>query len=112
MREWLSNAVTLSTGNKPDVNVDGVSDDATAASDLELFIEALGTDDKVLLSTDAQDLSATLDVNVKTITDGIITAAKLAADCITEAKIADEWEEVTRRPLGAIPRSRDRFGGS
>lgn len=73
-----------------DANVKEVSDDETAANDLELFIEALGTDDKVLVSTDAQDLSGTLDVNTKTITDGAITAAKLGADAITSAKIADD----------------------
>jgi hypothetical protein len=33
--QWLSQAVTLSTGNKPDVNVDEISDDATAATNLE-----------------------------------------------------------------------------
>jgi len=32
---WLGSAVTLSTGNKPDVNVNEVSDDATAADNLE-----------------------------------------------------------------------------
>jgi len=32
---------------------------------LEAFIEALGSDDRPLISTDAQDLSATLDVNAK-----------------------------------------------
>lgn len=57
-----------------DVNVKAVSEDTTAADDLELFIEALGTDDKALISTDAQDLSGTLDVNTKTITAGIIDA--------------------------------------
>lgn len=33
--------------------------------------------------------AGTVSVNTKTITDGIITAAKLGADCITNAKIAD-----------------------
>jgi hypothetical protein len=36
VREWLSQPVTLSTGNKPDVNVNEVSDDAAAADNLEL----------------------------------------------------------------------------
>jgi len=35
------------------------------------------------------DRSGTLDVNTKTITNGAIAAATLGADCITEAKIAD-----------------------
>lgn len=100
---WLGQAVTLSTGNKPDVNIDEVSDDATAASDLELFIEnAKGTDHKALLSADAQDLSATLDVNTKTITNGIIVAATLGADCITAAKIADDAIAAEHLATGAI----------
>jgi len=51
---------------------------------------AFGTDFKALISTDAQDLSGSLDVNTKTLTDGAIAAAKLGADCITNAKIADD----------------------
>lgn len=82
-REWLDQPVTLSTGNKPDVNVNEVSDDATAADDLELLVEnSKGTDHKVLVSTDAQDLSGTLDVNTKTITAGIIDANAIATDAI------------------------------
>ena len=38
---WAGQTVTLSTGNKPDVNIDEISDDATAASNLELFTEIL-----------------------------------------------------------------------
>jgi hypothetical protein len=79
-----------------------VSGDATAADDLELFIEALGTDDKVLVSTDAQDLSGTLDVNTKTITNGIIVAATLGADCITAAKIADDAIAAEHLATGAL----------
>lgn len=86
---WDSLYAAKDTGYM-DVNIKAVSEDTTAADDLELFIEALGTDDKVLVSTDAQDLSATLDVNTKTITNGIIVAATLGADCITSAKIADD----------------------
>jgi len=62
-------------------NVKQVSDDSTAADDLELLVEnAKGTDHKVLLSTDAQDLSGTLDINTKTITAGIIANATFNAD--------------------------------
>jgi len=50
----------------------------------------LGTDNKNLISTDAQDLSGTLDVNAKTVedktgyglSDGAITAAKIAASAL------------------------------
>lgn len=74
-REWLDQPVTLSTGNKPDVNINEVSDDSTAADDLELFIEnAKGTDHKALISTDAQDLNTTLSVNTKAISGSTATA--------------------------------------
>ena len=62
------------------VDAQEISSDATSANDLELFTEALGTDNLPLISTDAQDLSATLDVNTKTITAGIIANATFASD--------------------------------
>ncbi len=80
---------------------DGIQSDLNNATDglgaLKTLIDAnkseldgmQGTDGKALISTDAQDLSTTLDVNAKTITNGAITANTLGADCITEAKIAD-----------------------
>jgi hypothetical protein len=37
--KWLGQAVTLSTGNKPDVNVDEISDDAQTAIDAEDFFD-------------------------------------------------------------------------
>jgi hypothetical protein len=39
---WLSQAVTLSTGNKPDVNIDEISDDTTAPGNLELMYDGTG----------------------------------------------------------------------
>jgi hypothetical protein len=39
---WLGQAVTLSTGNKPDVNVDEISDDTTAPGNLELMYDGTG----------------------------------------------------------------------
>ena len=39
---WLGQAVTLSTGNKPDVNVDEISDDTTAPGNLELQYDGTG----------------------------------------------------------------------
>jgi hypothetical protein len=45
-REWLDVAVTLSDGNKPDVNVDEISDDAVAPDNLEATYDGTGyTDD-------------------------------------------------------------------
>jgi hypothetical protein len=99
---WAGTLATLSAGNLPNVNAAEVSEDSTAADDLELFIEALGTDNKVLISTDAQDLSTTLDVNTKTITNGIIVAATLGADCITSAKIADDAISAEHLNTGAL----------
>jgi len=62
-------------------NVKQVSDDGTAADDLELLVEnAKGADHKILISTDPQDLSTTFDVNMKTITAGIIANASFNAD--------------------------------
>lgn len=70
--------VNLSTVN---ANMQQVSDDATAADNLELIIEnAKGADHKLLVSTDAQDLSGTLSVNTKTLTAGAIANATLNAD--------------------------------
>ncbi len=39
---WLGSAVTLSAGNLPDVNVSEISDDATAADNLELDYDGTG----------------------------------------------------------------------
>lgn len=58
----------------------------TAQTDLDTITGTAG----VLIATDAQDLSATLDVNTKTITANAITAAAINADAITNAKIADD----------------------
>lgn len=55
----------------------------------------LGTDSKVLVSTDAQDLSAALDVRTKVISNGAITAAAIATDAIdADALAADALAEI------------------
>lgn len=41
--KWLSQAVTLSTGNKPDVNIDEISDDSTAPVRLEASAKTIVT---------------------------------------------------------------------
>ncbi len=74
VREWLSQAVTLSTGNKPDVNIDEVSDDSTAAATLELFVEALE--------------QATGKLDSGSFKDGAITAAAIADGAIDNATFA------------------------
>lgn len=74
-----------------DVNVKEVSDDSTAADDLELFVEnAKGTDHKALISTDAQDLSGTLDVNTKTI-------AAEAVDSIHDEEVDNDGTAISLR---------------
>jgi len=54
---------------------------ADVATDVALLV---GSDGKALISTDAQDLSATLDVNTKTLTADSITASALNSDAVTE----------------------------
>ena len=55
----------------------------------------VGTDGKVAISTDAQDLSGTLDVNTKTVTNAAITAAAIATDAIdADALKTDAAEEI------------------
>lgn len=48
---------------------------------------AIGTDKKILISTDAQDLSGTLDVNTKSTSSGSITTATFASGAIDAAAI-------------------------
>ena len=79
----------LCSTDKLQVDAVEVSGDSTAADDLELLVEnAKGADHKVLVSTDAQDLSATLDVNTKTITADAVDANAVKTDAAD--KIADE----------------------
>lgn len=64
--------------DKLQVDVVEVSSDATAADDLELLVEnCKGTDHKVLISTDVQDLNASLHVDAKA-----ISGATAAADSV------------------------------
>lgn len=66
-----------------------ISSDSAAADALELLVEnAKGTDHKVLVSTDAQDLSATLDVNTKTLESGLDLTATMKASVNSEADAA------------------------
>jgi len=72
-----------SVTNEVTADVTKISGDATAADDLELLVEnSKGTDHKVLISTDAQDLNASLDVNTKTITNGAVSANAIGTDAI------------------------------
>ena len=88
--EWLGNAVTHGTGG-PDVNVNAISDDTTAAALLELQIEgALGIGANVLFvsgdQTAADNLEAMLDgTGGVTLTTDISGASTL---------VDDVWDEV------------------
>ncbi len=100
----LTDTVTTYTGNtKQTANnntllttIDGKVD--TAQTDLDTITGTGGA----LIGTDVMDRSATLDVNTKTITNGIIVAATLGADCITNAKIADDAIAAENLATGAI----------
>jgi hypothetical protein len=83
--KWAGSAVSNGgVSGLPAVDAQAVSDDTTAANNLELITEnARGADNKILISTDAQDLSATLDVNAKA-----ISASTAAADNV-EANIGN-----------------------
>ena len=70
---WLGSAVTSGTGG-PDVNVNAVSDDTTAASNLELFTEVLE--------------NATGLIDAGTFKAGAIDAAAIAADAIGSSELA------------------------
>ncbi len=71
----IANASVSATTAQLGVNVVQISADATAADSLELIIEnAKGTDNKILISTDAQDLSTKLDVNAKTVGSAAVTS--------------------------------------
>ena len=85
---WLGQAVTVSTGNKPDVNVNEVSDDATAADNLELFTEVLE--------------NGTGLIDAGTFKAGAIDASAIGADAITAAKIADDAIAAEHLATGAI----------
>ena len=95
------NSLVLGT-DKLAVDAQEISSDSTAADDLELAIEALGTDNKALISTDAQDLSATLDVNTKTITAGIIANATFASDVGSTAYATNIIELAVRKVLDEL----------
>jgi len=85
------------------VDIMAVSGDSTAADDMELFIEALGTDDKVKISIDAQDLSGTLDVNTKTITANAIDSNAIATDALGALELgADAGTEIAAAVAAVI----------
>lgn len=72
--------------DKLQVDAVEISGDGTAADDLELLVEnCKGTDHKVLLSTDAQDLSGSLDVQSAASVTGAVGSVTGAAGSVTGA---------------------------
>lgn len=87
---------------KLEADVQEIDGNATRATELAAFTLALGTDDLPKISTDAQDLSGTLDINTKTITASAITAAAIATDAIAATKIAPNAIGASEIADGAI----------
>lgn len=76
---------SLFSTDKLQVDAVEISSDSTAADNLELIIEtAKGADHKILISSDAQDLSASLDVNTKTLETGLDLTDTMKASVNTE----------------------------
>jgi len=75
----------IAASDKLQVDAVEISSDSAAADSLELIVEnAKGTDNKILISTDAQDLSTKLDVRTKVISTDAITADAIKTDAVTE----------------------------
>ena len=101
VREWLGTAVTLSGNSFPDVNVNEISDDTTAAATLELFVE-------VLDQADGQIDAGTFDA-------GAIDAAAIATDAIGAAEIATDAigaAEIATDAIGASELATDAIGSA
>jgi hypothetical protein len=77
---WLGQAVTLSTNNAPDVNINEISDDQTAAANLELFTEVLENGTGLI---DSGTFKAGA-INAAAIATDAVDADALAADALTE----------------------------
>jgi hypothetical protein len=95
--QWLSQAVTLSTGNKPDVNVDEISDDATAATNLESYCD--GT---TPIPANATQISgdATAADNLEAAADG--TGYNLGGGDIVAASVTGAVGSVTGNVSGNV----------
>lgn len=108
---WLGSAVTSGTGG-PDVNVNAISDDTTAAQTLELFVEVLdqgdGQIDAGTFNAGAIDAAAiaTDAIGAAEIAANAIGASEMATDAIGAAQLAadavDEiWDEALTETTGA-----------
>ena len=91
---WLGTLVTSGTGG-PDVNVNSVSDDTTAAQTLELFVE-------VLDQADGQ-------IDAGTFNPGAIDAAAIAANAIGSSELATDAIGAAQIAANAIGNSEAAF---
>jgi hypothetical protein len=87
----LVDTVTTYTGNTPQ----------TADNDTKLTALS-GTDGKALISTDAQDLSGTLDVNTKTIAADAVDNTAIKDNAISNTKLASATISNSKFAAGAI----------
>ena len=93
--QWLSQAVTLSTGNKPDVNIDEISDDTTAPGNLELMYDGTG------YAGGTTKLGVNI-VSQDNIDFGALQKASITAAVPTAAVISDAvWDELVTGHDGA-----------
>lgn len=104
-----------------EVDAIAISGDSTAADDLELLVEnSKGTDHKILISSDAQDLSGTFDTNAKTVGDKTgysISGTKTTLDALNDISAADVNSEVddvintdAKAELSSIPAANASLG--
>lgn len=89
--QWLSQAVTLSTGNKPDVNVDEISDDSTAPANLELDYDGTGynkANSTIGTTTTNTDMRGTDNAALATVL-GAAVGASISADIADIPTVAE-----------------------
>jgi hypothetical protein len=86
---WAGALATLSAGNKPDVNVAEISDDSTAADNLELFFDGTGYD----AANSTIGWNAAWDAEVQSECNDALVALNLdhlLAVAVTGADVADD----------------------
>lgn len=96
----IPDAALASGADSVTIVLQGAANMAPVVLEIQL-VDHLGADNKVLISTDAQDLSGTLDVNTKTISTNAITAAALALDAVEEIRDS-VWAKTGLTDAGVI----------
>jgi len=84
---------TSTVGDLPNVNIERINESGTASDNLALITtNAKGSDNKILISSDAQDLSGSLDVNAKKIGGTTQTGNDIGADVNSILEDTDELQ--------------------